>query len=101
MCLFWILNCKFNEFKEYVHSQSTPYFVQHMTSFLFPGLWGSQSELILTVNNIIRNKTAVSDQLHLLLKKHKPDFNALFTNPVSIITSRLKAVNSLHFSAKI
>ena len=54
-----------------------------MTSFLFPGLWGSQSELILTVNNIIRNKTAVPDQLHLLLKKHKPDFNALFASPVS------------------
>ena len=72
-----------------------------MTSFLFPGLWGSQSELILTVNNIIRNKTAVSDQLHLLLKKHKPDFNALFTNPVSLISGRSKLVNNIRFSAKI
>ena len=72
-----------------------------MTSFLFPGLWGSQSELILTVNNIIRNKTAVSDQLHLLLKKHKPEFNALFTNPVSLISGRLKLVNNVRFSAKI
>ena len=54
-----------------------------MSSVLFPGLWGSASDLILTVDGIVRNKSTASDQLHLLLKKHKPDFNALFVNPVS------------------
>ena len=54
-----------------------------MSSVVFPGLWGAQSELILTVDSIVRNKTAAPEQLPLLLKKHKPDFNALFANPVS------------------
>ncbi|XP_063674250.1 nuclear pore complex protein Nup205-like [Bolinopsis microptera] len=66
-----------------------------MTSFLFPGLWGSQSELILTVNNIIRNKTAVPDQLHLLLKKHKPDFNALFASPERDVRDRQTVLKSV------
>ena len=52
-------------------------------SVLFGGLWGPLQDVILAVDSIARNKPTSSDSFQILLKRHKPDFLSLFTNPVS------------------